>query len=182
MEKCSQYGWKKNREPISSFEKNSLMITWPQQQGIYVVIFSIIDPQVATIGKLGGADFYPGRYYYCGSAKGSGGLHQRITRHLDPETKKFWHVDFLKIFARPIQVWTMLTVEVAECELVQALKNLSEINMPIHGFGSSDCQSQCGSHLAFSLPAVNVNEVFREMKTKFSGLQQTILFPADEVR
>jgi Uri superfamily endonuclease len=158
------------------------MIIWPQQQGIYVVVFSIVDHRVITVGKLGKMNLCPGSYYYCGSAKGSGGLQKRIPRHLDRERKKFWHIDFLKIFARPIQVWYMPTAEVAECELVQAIKALPEITMPINGFGSSDCQSQCGSHLAFSLPDVNVNEVFRKMKSIFSGLQQAILFPPDEVR
>ncbi|MFQ5956039.1 MAG: DUF123 domain-containing protein, partial [Kiloniellales bacterium] len=35
----------------------------------------------------------PGRYVYCGSANGPGGIAGRVRRHLKPEKARRWHVD-----------------------------------------------------------------------------------------
>jgi Uri superfamily endonuclease len=36
-----------------------------------------------------------GRYLYCGSAKGSGGIRARLSRHMRPDKVIHWHVDLL---------------------------------------------------------------------------------------
>ena len=82
-----------------------------------------------------------GRYLYCGSAKGRGGLKARLSRHMRRGKSVRWHVDQLTEQGFVIGAWIFPGGD--ECRLVQICSHLP---MPIAGFGSSDCAT-CRSHL-----------------------------------
>jgi Uri superfamily endonuclease len=83
----------------------------------------------------------PGRYLYCGSARGPGGLRARLARHMRRGKRRHWHVDLLTEAGRVAGAWIVPGGD--ECALVAALSHLP---MPIPGFGASDCR-RCRSHL-----------------------------------
>jgi histidyl-tRNA synthetase len=84
-----------------------------------------------------------GRYLYCGSAKGPGGLKARLSRHIRRGKSVRWHVDQLTEQGLVVGSWIFLGGD--ECEVVQMC---SHLRMPVAGFGSSDCAT-CRSHLLF---------------------------------
>ncbi|WP_296520394.1 DUF123 domain-containing protein [Rhodoplanes sp.] len=82
-----------------------------------------------------------GRYLYCGSARGPGGLRARIARHLRRRKTLRWHVDRLTTRGTVFAVWAIPGGD--ECDLVA---RLAALPVPLPGFGSSDCR-RCRSHL-----------------------------------
>ena len=85
----------------------------------------------------------PGRYVYCGSAHGPGGLRARLMRHIRREKSVHWHVDQLTKVGAIRGAWVFPGG--SECELVAMLAHLPA---PLAGFGSSDCDT-CRSHLLY---------------------------------
>jgi Uri superfamily endonuclease len=71
-----------------------------------------------------------GRYFYCGSAKGPGGLQARIARHMRHGKAIRWHIDNLTEAGHVLGAWT--SVGGHECEFVAALAHLPT---PVRGFG-----------------------------------------------
>ena len=70
----------------------------------------------------------------------------RIARHLRPDKRLRWHIDYLLQFARVLEVLTIETDRRLECRLSRAAARLSdEVVMP--GFGASDCG--CRTHLHY---------------------------------
>jgi Uri superfamily endonuclease len=113
----------------------------PTLPGAYVLIIELAEPiEVALPGKpktiLQGV-----RYLYCGSAKGSGGIRARLSRHMRPGKVIHWHVDLLTAPGQVKGAWIFPGRD--ECDLIRTLSHLSA---PIRGFGSTDCQ-KCWSHL-----------------------------------
>ena len=84
---------------------------------------------------------HAGRYIYCGSAHGPGGLRARLARHLRRDKSIRWHVDQLTTFGRVHGAWVFPGG--SECALVAILSHLPA---PVARFGSSDC-GRCYSHL-----------------------------------
>lgn len=85
-----------------------------------------------------------GTYAYAGSARGSGGIAARVARHLRKEKKPHWHVDALTVAASEIAVRGFPGG--SECALVERLVASGHAEVPLPGFGSSDCRS-CEAHL-----------------------------------
>ncbi|WP_343206668.1 GIY-YIG nuclease family protein [Azospirillum soli] len=83
----------------------------------------------------------PGRYLYCGSARGAGGLRARVGRHFRREKPVRWHIDRLTGAGRLVGAWILPDGD--ECAAVAVLAGLP---VPVPGFGSSDCRA-CASHL-----------------------------------
>ncbi len=113
----------------------------PELPGAYVLAVELSQPLTVTLGNRQPASLPAGRYLYCGSAKGMGGLRARIARHMRCGKAIRWHIDNLTEAGRVLGAWTFAGGH--ECELVAALARLPA---PIEGFGSSDC-SRCRSHL-----------------------------------
>ncbi len=91
----------------------------------------------------------PGRYVYCGSANGPGGIAGRLRRHLKPDKAPRWHVDRLTTAGR-------LTAAIGvpggrECALFRRVLATPGACVPVPGFGSCDCR-RCPAHLA-AVPA-----------------------------
>ena len=113
----------------------------PTAPGAYILLIGLaVRVEVALPGKPK-ATLGAGRYLYCGSAKGPGGIRARLARHMRIEKSLRWHVDRLTEVGTVIGAWGFPGGD--ECDLVRTLSHLS---FPIRGFGSTDCP-RCQSHL-----------------------------------
>lgn len=97
--------------------------------------------------KFGEIELASGYYYYTGSCKRN--LMQRIARHLRKRDKSLhWHIDYLlqSQYAKIILIKIYRNENPDECRInIDTLKRLNG-EIPIPGFGSSDC-NRCPSHL-----------------------------------
>jgi Uri superfamily endonuclease len=116
----------------------------PAVSGAYVLLFKMAEKSHLVIPKFPGAVIEPGHYAYAGSARGSGGIRARCRRHLDKTKKLHWHIDHLTNVAQGIQV--VAYPGKAECDLAAKILAAGNCDMPLAGFGSSDCRT-CKSHL-----------------------------------
>lgn len=112
----------------------------PARPGAYALWLRLDAPlQVTMAGRSG--SLKPGDYFYCGSAKGPGGLRARLARHWRRQKHTQWHID--QITAAATVRGAFLLEGGDECALNAAL---SELPTPMAGFGSSDCP-RCVAHL-----------------------------------
>lgn len=121
--------------------------------GVYTLILFVSKETTMTIGSLGRQKFPMGYYSYAGSAlgKGSSNLKHRISRHLRKEKRRFWHIDYL-LADQNMSVETVVAAETnenMECILNSYMKKMSGAEVPVNGFGASDCKKNCGSHLLY---------------------------------
>lgn len=127
--------------------------------GIYNLIIFLPSSREINIGKK--RLFFPEGYYvYTGSAHQN--LQSRIKRHLSSNKKFHWHIDYLLEFAKIEEVRIHLFKHPLsplkdenfgkikkECLINQKVKNLKGAKIIHRGFGSSDCQHGCLSHLIY---------------------------------
>jgi len=117
----------------------------PDRPGTYALILKLPHPTTIGVGQLGRFQFPAGWYAYAGSAHGPGGLVARISRHLRLPKPLHWHVDYLRVCARPIAAWHAVGIRKRECAWAKALARLPGASAPIPRFGASDCC--CPAHL-----------------------------------
>lgn len=115
----------------------------PAAPGAYVLVVRLAEPLALDLPRLGDPVLPPGRYAYCGSARGPGGLAARIARHRRPDKSLRWHVDRLTAVAAVERVFWEADGD--ECALVSRLIAAGG-TVPAPGFGSSDCRA-CAAHL-----------------------------------
>jgi len=120
-----------------------------REPGAYLLFVELAAPRVLDIPKLGKPILAAGRYAYCGSAHGPGGLRARIGRHLRRDKAQHWHIDRLTAAGRVVRVRAVPGGR--ECDLARELLALPGASVPVPGFGSSDCRA-CPAHLV-ALPA-----------------------------
>ena len=94
------------------------------------------------VGKLGKFIFPVGYYVYTGSAKKN--IDKRIKRHLFKKKNLHWHIDYL-LNNDAVQIIDTKKSQMTECNLNKKTKG----TIIIDGFGSSDCNLSCKSHLKF---------------------------------
>ena len=128
-----------NRSKLGSFVRKA--DDAPALPGAYVLIVELAESIEVTLPGKPKTTLQAGRYLYCGSAKGSGGIRARLSRHMRPDKMIHWHVDLLTDAGRVTGAWIFPGRD--ECELVGGL--IAPV-CPIRGFGSTDCQ-KCWSHL-----------------------------------
>jgi Uri superfamily endonuclease len=117
----------------------------PDLAGAYMLVIGLAEPIRVTIrGHTWRLE--SGRYLYCGSAYGPGGLRARVGRHMRCGKPVRWHVD--QLTERGRVCGALIFPGRHECALAA---RLSHLPVPIPGFGSSDCRG-CTSHL-FAWPA-----------------------------
>mgnify|MGYP001139025037 CR=1 FL=1 len=121
--------------------------------GVYVLLLSVQRDIKLNIGKLGKQNFPRGYYTYTGSALGKGAtsLKHRIARHLRKEKRKFWHIDYLLVDEN-VSVEAVIAAETnenMECKVNSHIKGMEGAEVPVKGFGASDCNKNCGSHLLY---------------------------------
>ncbi len=142
----------------------------PSKKGNYILVFRLEERTRQNISRFNDVVLDPGYYLYCGSAHGNTGLKGRIARHLAKSNKKFWHIDFLKEYLHPSEVWYQISSEKNECSFCRFLHNQMNGEIPIKGFGVSDCKNKCESHLVRLLQATNLDHVFIELNSEFDGM------------
>ncbi len=113
----------------------------PSTPGAYVMQIDLAEMVGVTLSGRTAIDLPAGRYLYCGSAHGPGGLKARLARHMRRGKSLRWHVDQLTEHGIVVGSWIFPGGD--ECELV---RRFSQLPIPIRGFGSSDCTT-CRSHL-----------------------------------
>jgi Uri superfamily endonuclease len=113
----------------------------PSASGAYILQIDLTQPVLVSTARQPPTGLLPGRYFYCGSANGPGGLKPRLARHMRHGKSLHWHID--QLTERGTVTGTWIVRNGRECDLVAMLAPLP---MPIPGFGSSDCV-RCRSHL-----------------------------------
>jgi len=121
--------------------------------GIYNLLLFLPKQVTLTIGKLGKQRFPIGYYTYTGSAlgKGASSLKHRIARHLKKEKRRFWHIDYL-LADESVSIEAVIVAETnenMECKTNQYIKTIMGAEVPVKGFGASDCRKNCESHLLY---------------------------------
>ncbi len=118
----------------------------PSETGAYVLLIELGAPLALEVAKLprAAAALPAGRYAYCGSAYGPGGLKARIGRHLRADKALRWHVDHLTAVGRIVDAQAVPGGR--ECDLLDRLLEAPGAAVPVPGFGSSDCRA-CPAHL-----------------------------------
>lgn len=112
----------------------------------YQLLIEVPAPINVVVGRLGEWRFAAGLYCYTGSA-----LHNfeaRISRHLSSAKRLHWHIDYL-LAAPGVRVIEVRRSTAAECRVNQRTRG----ELPVPGFGASDCRAGCGSHLKLLRPA-----------------------------
>ncbi len=118
----------------------------PAAPGSYVLVMRLDAPPRLS-GRWKGQWLDVGWLLYCGSARGPGGLRARLARHLRREKPVRWHVDQLTTQAALIAALPFSTPQAPEeCALAARLLASGAFDLPLPGFGSSDCR-KCESHL-----------------------------------
>jgi Uri superfamily endonuclease len=140
------------------------------KKGNYTIVFRFEERTRKNLHRFGDVIFTPGYYFYCGSAHGSGGLKSRITRHLTKSSKKFWHIDYLKDLLFPIEVWYQASLEKNECSFCKIFHDQTGGEIPIKGFGSSDCRNKCESHLVRFPLGTNLDHLFNKLDGEFDEM------------
>jgi len=120
----------------------------PSVPGAYILQIDLSEPVLVRIARKQYIELSAGRYFYCGSANGPGGLRSRLARHMRQGKTVHWHIDQLTERGTVTGIWIVRNGQ--ECDLVAMLAPLP---MPVPGFGSSDC-SCCLSHLLY-LPSIS---------------------------
>ncbi len=108
----------------------------------YQLLIQVAQPVTVTVGRLGPCSFSAGRYVYTGSARRN--MAARLARHLSPYKLLHWHIDYL-LTAPGVQVVGTRLFDEPECQINRNMPG--EVLIP--GFGSTDCQAGCGSHLKY---------------------------------
>jgi len=116
-------------------------------KGVYALVLRLEGREEITIGRLGKFAFPAGYYLYVGSALGSGGLEARLARHRRRDKKLHWHIDYLLEHAHLVEVWSAASTDRLECLWAKTARQIPDGEIPVPGFGSSDCR--CPSHLIY---------------------------------
>ena len=126
---------------ISSTKRRKLA----KDPGTYALVLYLSRATTIRIGALGAFKFPRGYYLYIGSAMN--GLAARIARHLRPDKKTHWHIDYFLAHALVKEVWTHQGAERFECAWARAALALPNAKVIAPRFGASDCK--CATHLVY---------------------------------
>lgn len=137
----------------------------PAQPGVYLLLLYLSGEARIGVGRLGRLCLQRGYYFYLGSAHGSGGLRARIRRHVEGSEKRFWHIDYLRAVADPVQIWFSCAGPAGEHMAAARLGEVHELGIPFPGFGSSDCS--CPSHLFYAGERTAVRKVWAVLNQHF---------------
>jgi Uri superfamily endonuclease len=111
-----------------------------------VLLLDASKERTVEVGALGAMELQPGTYLYVGSARGPGGVRARVRRHARSGGEKalHWHVDYLRAATAWREAWVAYGDEDRECAWARAAAGLDEADVPLEGFGASDCG--CPAH------------------------------------
>ncbi|MFN4133687.1 MAG: DUF123 domain-containing protein, partial [Candidatus Hadarchaeales archaeon] len=77
------------------------------KSGVYVLLIQVPYSLATKVGEIGNIEFEEGYYAYVGS--GMSGVDKRVGRHLRKEKKIYWHIDYLLLHSRPVDVFVAET-------------------------------------------------------------------------
>lgn len=140
------------------------------EKGTYALLLALEKEASIAVGRLGTFTFPRGYYIYVGSAQG--GLDARVKRHLKSEKRLRWHIDYLLESARVVEVWYALGGESQECLWCQVAQEMPRSEIPVPGFGSSDCR--CPSHLIYFPSRPSLQLFQRRLKDKGEGVKRAL--------
>lgn len=112
--------------------------------GIYIAVLYMPKDRLICIGKLGWLHFRQGIYFYVGSAQLN--LSKRLEHHSKKKKVLRWHIDYLSTKAKMLGAITIAGPQELECQL--ARKFSGQFEVPVPGFGASDCR--CKGHLFYA--------------------------------
>jgi len=162
------------REIIKKYPEYSTEI--PSAKGNYIIVSVIKDPARVSPGPLWQEGLLSTGYYlYCGSAHGPGGLRSRIGYHTKVKPKKHWHFDRLRDHLDLVEVWWNTSEKNHECIFSQCLQRHERSDVPLHGFGSSDCLNGCASHLIRFPLIISLDALFHFIREQGNSLNRTNL-------
>ena len=104
--------------------------------GTYALILQSRSTETIQVGRWGQLDLQLGYYTYVGSAFSPGGVRARISRHLRTDKRLHWHIDYLRNYVTPVEVWVSYTAEHLEHDWAGILFERPEI-IPFQDFGCS---------------------------------------------
>ncbi|MFW6256778.1 MAG: GIY-YIG nuclease family protein [Bacillota bacterium] len=113
--------------------------------GVYLLEMYLKQEQSLKIGARGNFTFFPGYYFYCGTAQQY--LRARLERHLRQKKKFHWHIDYFLQVTEIETIYCWPDESSRECELASDLLAVPESKVPVEGFGASDCG--CRTHLLY---------------------------------
>ncbi len=131
---------KREAEPKPHSESSAL----PRAPGAYALVVRLTRRATVTLSGERRLGLPRGRYLYAGSAYGPGGIGARVARHLRAGKRSLWHIDQLTAAAHIEAVAAIPGGD--ECAIVSEALGLPDAEVPIPGFGSSDCRA-CAAHL-----------------------------------
>jgi Uri superfamily endonuclease len=151
-------------------------------KGTYLLLIRLEDDTEIAIGRLGRYAFGAGWYAYAGSALGPGGLAARLARHQRKEKSLHWHIDYLLATSNLETGWQVACPDRMECIWAAAVRQLPDAQVPVAGFGSSDCS--CPAHLIYwplrPLHSMLTNALARMLPP--GALLQPIPYPSSNTR
>lgn len=115
----------------------------PPVRGAYALVLSV-ESVIALPWRAKTVSLSTGWYVYAGNAHGSGGIRGRLRHHLRPAKIPHWHIDHLTNAA--LQIIAFAGVAGSECDIIARLSAAQGFEIPLAGFGSSDCRD-CRTHL-----------------------------------
>ena len=115
----------------------------PVTKGAYALIL-LVENVIALPWRTKTVELSAGCYVYAGNANGGGGIRSRLRHHVRPAKMPHWHIDHLTNAA--LQIWAFAGAGGSECDIVARLSSEQGFEVPLVGFGSSDCRD-CRSHL-----------------------------------
>lgn len=119
---------------------------WSRAGG-YILWMHLSSGRITEIGRLGLFSLPAGWYVYVGSARGAGGVRARVERHLNPNRRTHWHIDYLLPAALVLAVWVSFDSRQGECAWADLLVQRGKARRIVPGFGASDCR--CAGHLLY---------------------------------
>jgi Uri superfamily endonuclease len=122
----------------------------PNAPGAYLLLLRLEKAVQLDIARWRGQELASGLYVYAGSANGPGGLRARIGRHLKKKKRLHWHIDH--ITGPAVEIHIQYEPGAQECALLTDYKKFGDFEIPLKGFGASDCKN-CASHF-IRLPSV----------------------------
>jgi Uri superfamily endonuclease len=119
----------------------------PSLGGSYALGLILNSRRTIPIGRLGIFDFPAGYYIYLGSAHGAGGLRARISHHQRLAVNPRWHLDYLRACTVVDGIWYQVGAVGLECVWSKSAQGRYLRGCIAAGFGASDCQNGCLTHL-----------------------------------
>ena len=119
----------------------------PSYGGTYILILRSRLSRVVLIGALGYLTMRKGLYVYVGSAFGSGGIRTRLSHHIRISQRPHWHIDYLRPHTQLQEMLFTSSPVRLEHAWSHSFSKARGVELPLVGFGSSDCQ--CSTHLFF---------------------------------